>query len=147
MNNDDIFDSSALSAREQVTEWVNIKERLGKRVSGKYLGFWIKPAEGLFREQLGIALADLKDPSVVYGVNVPSYFRENVLGYRLNDRVGVEYYKDIPAKQAGMSATKAVRLFNPDQKIREANGEAKPTPEVTIDVVKATDEDTEDQGF
>lgn len=131
---DRIFDQSALSAREQVTEWVNIKEKLGTRVAGKYLGYWINPARGKFRQQVGIALQDFEDASKVFGVNLAEYFESTVSLYRIGDEVGAEYYKDIPAKEAGMSDTKAVRLFNPTKVEREKAGvHTEPTKAVVID--------------
>lgn len=118
-----LFDTDNLSPREQVTNWVKIKEKLGTRVSGKFLGYWTKPAEGVFRAAVCVALRDFNDPSVVHGVTLPDYFEKTFMEYRLGDRVGFEYYKDIPSKEPGISATKAVRAFNLDLKGRKERGE------------------------
>lgn len=124
---DQVFDGSNLSAREQVTDWVKLKEKLGTRIGGNFLGYWEKPAEGVYRRQVSIALADFETPAKVYGVTLPDYFEKDLANYQVGDRVGAEYYKDIPAKEAGVSATKAVRLFNLDLKARQAG---KPVAEV-----------------
>lgn len=115
---DALFSPENFSAREQVTEWVKLKEKLGTRVGGYFLGFWEKPAEGVYKRQISMALKDFKNPGVVYGITLPDYFEKDLCQFRLNDRVGAEYYKDIPAKGPGLSATKAVRLVNQDLKMR-----------------------------
>lgn len=118
-----VFDKSVLSAREQVTEWKNVKEKLGTRVAGKFLGYWLVPAQGKYRAQVRIALQDFENESVVYGVNLAEYFKDTLSEYSKGDDVGVEYYKDIPSKEAGMSPTKAVRLYNPSLSERKEKGE------------------------
>ena len=69
-----LFDTDNLSPREQVTNWVKIKEKLGTRVSGKFLVYWNKPAEGVFCAAVCVALRDFNDPSIVHGVPLPDYF-------------------------------------------------------------------------
>lgn len=119
-----LFDTANLSAREQVTTWVKLKEKIGTRSAGNFLGYWEKPAEGVFRRQVCVALRDFKDPSIVYGVTLPEYFENDIKQYRLNDRVGYEYYKDNPSKEPGISATKVIRGFNLDLKKRMEDGTA-----------------------
>ena len=143
-----LFDTDNLSPREQVTNWVKIKEKLGTRVSGKFLGYWNKPAEGVFRAAVCVALRDFNDPSIVHGVTLPDYFEKTFVEYRLGDRVGFEYYKDIPSKEAGISATKAVRAFNLDLKGRKERGEQtttelKPVPAAAPDETKSHLEEDE----
>lgn len=137
-NIDRIFDTNALSAREQVTDWYELKKTLGNRIAGTYMGYWIVPAKGKFRAQIGIALQDFDDKAKVVGVNLAEYFEDQVQLYRLGDEVGAEYYKDIPAKEAGMSDTKAVRLFNVTKMAREKAGEYT-APVKTADVAEDAD--------
>lgn len=139
---DALFDESNLSAREQVTEWVKLKEKLGTRVAGFFAGYWEKPAEGVYRRQVSLALRDFNDSKKVIGVTLPDYFEKDLARYHAGDRVGAEYYKDIPPKKAGVSATKAVRLFNLDLKEREKNGQAAIVTPSTPKVV-----DDEDEAF
>jgi hypothetical protein len=120
-----IFDSSALSAKEQVTEWVKIKEKLGTRVGGYFVGAWVVPAKGVYREQIGVAIRDVKNPEIVYGVSLASYMLDDVSKFEEGDLCGFEYYKDIPSKTPGLSATKAVRWFNKEVQDRVKNGSVK----------------------
>lgn len=120
---DRVFDSSALSAKGQVTDWFTIKEKLGNRIGGTFIGYWNEPAKGKFRAQIGVALADFDDAKKVWGVNLPEYFGKEISEYRRGDQCGFEYYKDIPSKEAGMSDTKAIRAFNPDNAARLVAGE------------------------
>lgn len=117
-----IFNTEALSAREQVTDWFDLKEKLGNRVAGEFLGFWQVPARGVFRAQVGIALKDFEEPNRVWGVNLPAYFEEQLALYRVSDEVGAEFFKIIPAKEVGMNDTKAIRLFNITKLAREKEG-------------------------
>ena len=121
---DAIFSADALSPREQVTEWVTLKEKLGTKVGGRWIGYWNVPAQGVFKAQLGAALQDIDDPTKVYGVNLSEYFRDQISEFQVGDLVGFEYYKDIPAKTAGLSATKAIRAYNADNVKRKLAGEA-----------------------
>lgn len=136
-----LFSADNLSAREQVTNWIKLKEKLGTRVAGIFLGFWEKPAEGVYRRQVSMALRDFKDSAVIYGVTLPDYFEKDLMRYRSGDQVGAEYYKDIPAKEAGVSATKAVRLFNLDLKEREKNGTAQGVVTPSTPKVEEADND------
>lgn len=120
---DKIFNASALSAQEQVTEWVTLKAKLGTKVGGKFIGYWNVPAQGVFKAQLGVALQDIDDASKVYGVNLAEHFRDQLSEFQVGDLVGFEYYKDIPAKKAGLSATKAIRAYNADNVKRKLAGE------------------------
>ena len=122
-NLDRVFDPSALSAQKQVTEWVSIKETLGTKVAGNFVGFWSVPARGKFRAQVGVALSDFDKPATVYGVNLPEYFTEGVSEWIPGDACGFEYYNDKPATEPGMSATKQLRDYNPDLFERKKKGE------------------------
>jgi len=118
-----VFDPSALSAQRQVTEWVAIKEKLGTKVAGEFVGFWNVPARGKFRAQTGVALRDFENKSVVYGINVSEYFQEVVSEWAVGDACGFEYYNDKPASEPGMSPTKQIRDYNPDLSDRKKKGE------------------------
>lgn len=145
-----IFDQGNLPPREQVTDWVKIKEKLGTRVAGTYLGFWEKPAEGVYRRMVTVALRSLKDESIVYGVTLPECFEKDLSTWLVGDKVGFEYYKDIPAKEAGVSPTKAIRSFNLDAKSR---GGSSVSPSVKTEVQNvgkesaSTTEDVEEDPF
>ena len=128
-NLDSIFNPAALSAREQVTDWIVIKKVFGTKVGGKFLGWWNVPAQAQFKAQIGVAVSDIDDATKVYGVNLPEYFKAQVSEYQVGDLCGFEYYKDVPAKEKGLSPTKAVRAFNPDLQKRKLAGEAIKTTE------------------
>lgn len=121
---DALFNEKNLSAREKVTKWVNIKEKLGARCGGFFLGFWEKPAEGKFKRAISIALEDFEDPKIVYGVTIPEYYEKEICRFMFRDEVGVEFYKIIPAKEKGMSDTKALHLINTTLTDRMGKGTA-----------------------
>lgn len=123
MSLDRIFNKASLPVRSRITDWIVIKEKLGMQVGGKFLGYFEVPANGKFKAQVGVALQDVEDATKVYGVNLPEYFSKEVEQYQLDDECGFEYYKDIPAKEKGMSDTKAIRAYNPDLQERVKKGE------------------------
>ena len=126
MDLNDMFKPENFSAREKVTQWVNIKEKIGTRCGGYFLGYWEKAAEGKFKRSISLALQDFKNPSIIYGVTIPEYYEKDVSRFLYNDQVGIEYYKDIPAKEKGMSDTKALHVVNPSLQDRVKNGTAAP---------------------
>ena len=139
-NLDRVFDPSALSAQKQVTEWVSIKETLGTKVAGNFVGFWSVPARGKFRAQVGVALSDFDKPATVYGVNLPEYFTEGVSEWIPGDACGFEYYNDKPATEPGMSATKQLRDYNPDLFERKKRGEV-----IKRTTAEVAEEETQEQ--
>lgn len=143
-NLDAMFAPENFSAREKVTEWVNIKEKIGTRCGGKFLGYWEKPAEGKFKRSISVALQDFEDPKLVYGVTIPEYYEKDVMRFLGNDEVGIEYYKDSPAKEKGMSPTKVLRLINLTLNTRIKNGTAAPIVQATKDTTPAAETETVD---
>ena len=138
---DTMFNPENFSAREKVNKWVNIKEKIGTRCHGFFLGFWEKPAEGVYRRSISIALQDPKDPAVVYGVTIPEYYEKDVQKFLYNDQVGVEYFKDNPPKEKGLSPTKVLRMINLSLNERAKNGVS--TPVTQTPVAAATTVETE----
>lgn len=136
LNDEEIFSSEALSARDQVTEWVNIKKNVGDKVSGVFLGFWESPAQNGFKAQLGLALK--RKDEVVVGVNVTdtTYMRSRVEASKVGDRVGLQYVGEKDTGQ--IQKAKIVKYYNPDAEERNRKGEVS-IPSKPIATVDATD--------
>jgi hypothetical protein len=118
-----IFNSKNLSVRERITDWCpEFRKTVGSRVSGKYAGHWIKPAEGMYKEQLYIAIENADNNAMVSAVQLPSYRLNEVLGYDLGDLIGVEYAGEKPAKVKGMNPTKVINVYNGAYQNRVATG-------------------------
>lgn len=143
MSLDRIFNKKSLPIRSRITDWVNIKESLGTQVGGIFLGYFEVPATGNFKAQVGVALQDVDDEAKVYGVNLPEYFGKELSFYQVGDECGFEYYKDIPAKEKGMSDTKAIRPYNPDHEDRKKKGEASKGTEIEAHVESEADQQFE----
>lgn len=126
MNNakdEDIFSQAGLPAREQVTEWVKIKEKIGDKVSGIFMGWWVsKSNKPGFKDQIGIAIR-LADGKVV-GVSVgdTGYMRSRIEPSKVGDRVGLKYEGDKDTGQ--IQKAKIVKFYNPDLQARQEAGEA-----------------------
>lgn len=155
MTEDDIFNSNNLSPREQVTDWEKgalKKLGVGSKIAGRFVGFWLVPAKlsddgkkELFGAQLGVALRDLKNPEVIYGLNLSTYMQDKLQGYNVDDIVGFEYFKDIPSKQKGLSATKAIRAYNVTEIERMKNGIKATGTTMTVEEDVHTDSIEEDE--
>jgi len=118
-----IFNKDNLSVRERVTDWApEFRKVVGSRVFGKYSGYWIKPAEGRFKEQLYVAIEDNNDSNKVTAVQVPSYRLDEVRGYQTDDLVGIEYAGDKPSKEKGLNPTKIINVYNSAYQSRVASG-------------------------
>jgi len=119
-NEKDIFSNDALSARDQVSSWANIKQNIGDKVHGEFLGWWEQPANPGFRPQLGMALKQ-GDGSVI-GVTVTdtSYMRSQIEETEVGDGVGLKYVGD---KEVGKpQPAKIIKYFNPDLQNRKKEG-------------------------
>lgn len=129
-NENDVFSASGLPAREQVSEWVNIKKNIGDKVHGIFMGWWIsKSNDSNFKDQIGIALK--REDGVMVGISVSDtpYMRERVEGSQIGDRAGLKYEGD---KDTGKpQPAKIVKFYNPDLELRRSKGEVRvSTPEV-----------------
>lgn len=117
---DDIFDTNALSARDQVSEWVKIKETIGDSVSGTFLGWWeVAPHDG-FKAQIGIAIKTKEEKVVGVNVSDTSYMRGNILTTNIGDRIGLRYEGDKDTGQ--IQKAKIIKFYNPDRSKREKDG-------------------------
>lgn len=126
LNEKDIFSASGLPAREQVSEWINIKGKIGDKVMGTFLGWWISPAQKAgFKDQIGIALK-LADGKVV-GVSVgdTSYMRSRIEPSEIGDAVGLKYEGDKDTGQ--ILPAKIVKFYNPALEERRKAGTVKVT--------------------
>lgn len=117
----DIFSPDGLPAREQVSEWVNIKKNIGDKIHGTFMGWWISPANKAgFKDQIGVALK-LEDGKIV-GVsqNDTDYMRRRLEPSMIGDMVGFKYEGD---KDTGKpQAAKIVKFYNPALEKRRAEG-------------------------
>lgn len=144
----DIFDSSSLSARDQVVEWVNIRKNVGDKVAGIFQGWWISPARDGFKQQIGIALK--REDGVVVGVNVTdtNYMRQRIEPTQVGDSVGLKYEGD---KDTGnIQPAKIIKFYNPDLEERIKRGEKSvgSKPATVADLPPNDGDDSEDDpGF
>lgn len=119
-----IFNSKNLSVRERITDWCpEFRKTIGSKVFGKYAGHWIKPAEGMYKEQLYIAIENADNTAIVSAVQLPAYRLNEVLGYDIGDLIGVEYAGEKPAKVKGMNPTKVINVYNGAYQNRVATGQ------------------------
>ncbi len=120
VNEADIFSQAGLPAREQVSDWFNIKKEIGTKIAGIFQGWWISKAnaEG-FKDQIGIAIK-LDDGKIV-GVSLGDtpYMRSRIEPSQVGDRVGLKYEGD---KDTGKpQPAKIIKFYNPDLESRRAN--------------------------
>lgn len=121
VNEADVFNGDALSPRDQVSEWVNIKKNVGDKVSGIFMGWWESPAQNGFKAQLGIALR--QNDGKVVGVNVTdtSYMRQRISPSQIGDRVGLKFEGEKDTGQ--IQKAKIIKFYNPDLEARNRKGE------------------------
>lgn len=121
-NEQDIFSSAALSPRDQVSDWANIKKAVGDKVSGTFQGYWETPAKDGFKAQLGIAYRDAEGK--VWGINVNdnSYFRSQIELSKAGDSIGLRYEGDKDTGQ--IQKAKIIKFYNPDLQARKSSGVA-----------------------
>lgn len=123
-NESDIFSDKGLPAREQVSEWINIKKNIGDRVFGVFLGWWVSPSNKAgFKDQLGVALK--RDDGVIIGISVgdTSYMRSRLEPSEIGDEVGFKYEGDKDTGQ--IQPAKIVKFYNPALEERRASGQLK----------------------
>lgn len=120
VNEADIFSAKGLPAREQVSEWFNIKEKIGTKIAGVFQGWWISPANKAgFKDQIGVAL--LVDGKIL-GVSLGDtpYMRSRIEPSQVGDRVGLKYEGDKDTGQ--IQPAKIIKFYNPDLEERRAKG-------------------------
>lgn len=130
-NEQDIFSSAGLSARDQVTDWVTVKKNIGDKVAGKFMGYWEVPPRGEFKAQLAVALKTADGKVVGINLNDSPYMRPRVEGSQIGDDVGIRYEGD---KDTGkIQKAKIIKYYNPDMEERRAKGQVvKTAPEAGI---------------
>lgn len=135
----DIFSQSGLPAREQVSEWFNIKEAVGTKIAGLFQGWWISPANKAgFKDQIGVALK-LADGKIV-GISLGDtpYMRSRIEPSQVGDRVGLKYEGD---KDTGKpQPAKIIKFYNPDLEARREKGTVVISKPETISKSSALDE-------
>jgi len=126
MNEQDIFSSAGLPAREQVTTWFKIKEKVGNKVSGEFLGAWFKEADAGFNASIGVAIKQTDGSVVGVSLSDTPYMRSRVEPSQIGDMVGIKYEGD---KDTGKpQPAKIVKFYNPALEERRKKGEVKETP-------------------
>jgi len=133
LNEADVFSPQGLPAREQVTEWFKIKETIGNKIMGTFMGWWVKPSDNTsYQDQVGVALK--KADGTVVGVSLSDtpYVRGRLELSQIGDRVGVKYEGD---KDTGKpQPAKIVKIYNPDLEARKESGTVRTTaPEILKD--------------
>ena len=162
MNEADVFASSGLPPREQVSQWASVKGVIGDKIMGVYQGWWISPASNAgFKDQIGVALKitntaqvvkdnkgvtlTLKEGEII-GISLgdTSFTRERVSPSQVGDEVGIKYEGD---KDTGKpQKAKIVKFYNPAMEKRREDGTIKQTtPEVLA--TKNTAEDDLEEAF
>lgn len=146
INEADIFSQKGLPAREQVSDWFNIKEKIGTKIAGIFQGWWISPAnQAGFKDQIGVALK-LEDGKIV-GVSLGDtpYMRSRIEPSQVGDRVGLKYEDD---KDTGKpQPAKIIKFYNPDLEERREKGTVTISKPETISKSKsALDEAFPDKG-
>lgn len=144
-----IFNKANLSPKEQVTDWdtANLKKKgIGSKIAGKFVGFWYVAPKGVFKAQIGVALRDLEDAAVVYGLNLSEYFKDKAATYQLGDLLGFEYTHDKPNKD-GMNATKVIACYNLSETERIQKGETSKGTQMFVETDNTESESTADDNI
>lgn len=127
MNNalkeEDIFSSAGLPAREQVSDWFNIKEAVGTKIMGVFMGWWISPSNNAsFKDQIGVALKTADGKVIGVSLGDTPYMRGRIAPSQIGDKVGLKYESD---KDTGKpQPAKIIKFYNPDLEKRVASGTA-----------------------
>lgn len=132
----DIFNSESLPAREQVSEWVNVKEKIGDNVFGIFLGSWKSPSKiDASKMQISMAIKTNEGKVVGVSLNDSVYISSRLEASKVGDKFGVRYEGDKDTGKA--QPAKIVKIYNPDLEDRVKKGEAVTT---TVETVPHTPE-------
>lgn len=105
-----IFDNSNRPARETASGWFKFVN-VGDKVGGKIVDMFNVAAQGVFKEQRGFTLEQEGGVRVNVGIKkYPSYL-ERTDNLQVGDELGIEFEKEVPAKKAGLNATKVMAIF------------------------------------
>lgn len=122
LNEKDIFSQDGLPAREQVSEWFNVKEKVGTKIMGEFMGWWISPANKPgFKDQIGVALRTADGKVLGVSLGDTSYMRSRIEPSKIGDRVGLKYEGDKDTGQ--IQPAKIIKFYNPDLEARRSKGE------------------------
>lgn len=131
MNSEDVFSTGGLPPREQVASWFKIKDKVGTKISGIFVGWWISPPnKNVDKEQIGVAIKI--DDGTVVGVSLSStsYMQERLKEALPGDKVGIKYEGD---KDVGKpQPAKIVKFYNLDGETRRKEGNVKITNPISI---------------
>lgn len=144
----EIFSTTGLSARDQITEWCkDLKKTVGNSIHGTLLDWWITPPNTHVDKQQ-ITLAIKKADGVVWGISIPDtiYMRDRVERSQPGDSIGLRYEGD---KDTGkMQPAKIIKFYNPDAEARHEKGETKiTTAKVDAKSAVSQDVDSDDEPF
>lgn len=117
----DIFSQAGLPAREQVSDWVNIKKAVGDKIAGTFMGWWISKSNNTsYKDQIGIAIKTADGKVVGVSVSDTPYMRSRIEPSQVGDRVGLKYEGD---KDTGKpQPAKIIKFYNPDLEVRREKG-------------------------
>ncbi len=124
INEQDIFNAAGLPAREQVSEWADIRKNVGDKVMGVFMGWWeSKATKPGFKDQLGVALKQADGKVIGISVGDTSYMRSRLEPSEIGDKVGFKYEGDKDTGQ--IQPAKIIKFYNPDMEARREKGTLK----------------------
>lgn len=131
-----VFTEAGLPIRNRITEWVDIKEKIGTAVEGTFVGWFENPSrKDGFKDQVAIVIKRAKDGAVVaVALNDNPINRDRLMASMEGDEVGVRYDMD---KDVGKpQKAKIINIYNPALEERAKEGK-----KVTTEASAAPEED------
>lgn len=143
-NNNDVFGTSGLSPRAQISEWVTVTgkdAKIGTSVKGKFLSWFFNPAKTAgYGDQIVLVLERESDKKVVAVPVKDKFFMDSKTGKQIHfikdrvmqcvegDMVGVRYDADKDSGP-GKNPSKIVNIYNPSLEQRAKEGKVTLTQE------------------
>ena len=131
-----VFNEAGLPIRNRITEWFDIKEKIGAAVEGTFVGWFENPSRNDgFKDQVVIVIKRKGDGAVVaVALNDNPINRDRLMASMEGDEVGVRYVMD---KDVGKpQKAKIINIYNPALEER-----AKAGKKVTTQATEAPVED------
>ena len=131
-----VFNEAGLPIRNRITEWFDIKEKIGAAVEGTFVGWFENPSRNDgFKDQVVIVIKRKGDGAVVaVALNDNPINRDRLMASMEGDEVGVRYDMD---KDVGKpQKAKIINIYNPALEER-----AKAGKKVTTQATEAPVED------